>query len=262
MRISFITVGMNHLKFIRKLYQTLLKEHRPDMDFECIYIDNCSVDGSQEWLKNTYPEVRIIQNTKPEGFGANNNKGVSYAKGEYIAIINPDIEFFDNAIDKLVAWMNNNTGKFGIVAPKLLNPDLTVQYSARRFMTAKTFFYRLLSKGNDSSQNNEIGDYLCKNLDINKIQQVNWVMGAAMFLPRDFYNELNGFDEDYFLYMEDEDMCIRSWKAGKPVVFAGNIAVVHNHLRASRKMGKKMLYHFKSLATFYWKHGLNVKNYV
>lgn len=260
--ISIVTVGMNHLNYIKKLYKTLLIDYKPKVDLECIYVDNCSTDGSLEWLQKNFPEIIAVQNEKPLGFGANNNIGVSLAKGDYVAIINPDIEFLDDAIDKLVAWMNNNKGKFGIVAPKLLNPDLTVQYSARRFMTAKTFFYRLLSKGNDSSNNSEVGDYLCKNIDMNKMQQVNWVMGAAMFLPRDFYNELNGFDEDYFLYMEDEDMCIRSWKAGKPVVFAGNIAVVHNHLRASRKMGKKMLYHFKSLATFYWKHGLNVKNYV
>lgn len=253
---------MNHLKFIKNLYRTLLEEHRPTVAFECIYVDNCSKDGSQKWLRNNYPEVRIIQNIKPCGFGENNNKGVATCKGEYVAIINPDIEFIDDSIDKMVKWMDKNKGKFGIIGPKLLNPDRSVQFSARTFMTAKKFFFRALSYGNDKTHFGKVGDYLCRDLDMNKLQPVNWIMGAAMFATKDFYDELGGFDEEYFLYMEDEDICLRSWKKNRPVIFAGNIIVIHNHLRGSRKFGKKMLKHFKSLFTFFKKHGLSVKNYV
>ena len=262
MKVSIITVGMNHLRYIKSLYRTLLVEHRPKCEFECIYVDNCSKDGSVQWLKDTYPEVKIIQNEVPLGFGENNNKGVAVATGEYVGIVNPDIEFFDDAIDQLVAWMDGSAGEYGIVGPKLLNPDRSIQYSARTFITARSFFYRALSRGNDDTSNSKVGDYLCRNLDMDKLQPVNWIMGAAMFATREFYNELGGFDEDYFLYMEDEDLCLRSWKAGRPVIFAGNIAVVHNHLRGSRKIGKKMMRHFQSLFTFFRKHGLNVKNYV
>lgn len=262
MKISIITVGMNHLKYIKELYRTLLIDYRPKCEMECIYVDNCSTDGSVLWLQNTYPEVKIIQNDSPLGFGENNNKGVAKASGEYVAIINPDIEFFDNVIDRIVAWMDENKGKYGIIGPKLLNPDRSVQYSARTFITAKTFFFRLLSKGDDDASNSKVADYLCRKLDMGKIQPVNWIMGAAMFATREFYNALDGFDEDYFLYMEDEDLCLRAWKAGKPVIFAGNMAVVHNHLRGSKKIGKKMMKHFQSLFTFFRKHGLNVKNYV
>lgn len=262
MKVSIITVGMNHLRFIKNLYRTLLEEHRPSVEFECIYVDNCSKDGSQDWLRENYPEVRIIQNECPLGFGENNNKGVKVATGEYVAIVNPDIEFFDDAIDRLIAWMDEHKGEYGIVGPKLLNPDRTVQYSARTFITAKAFFYRALSRGNDEAKSSKVGDYLCRDLDMDKLQPVNWIMGAAMFATREFYNELGGFDEDYFLYMEDEDLCLRSWKAGKPVIFAGDVAVVHNHLRASKKVGKKMMKHFQSLFTYFRKHGLNVKNYV
>lgn len=262
MKISIITVGMNHLKYIKNLYRTLLVEHRPKCEFECIYVDNCSSDGSQQWLRSFFPEVKIIQNKKPLGFGKNNNIGVKIANGEYIAIINPDIELFDDAIDQLVSWIDKNKGKYGIIGPKLLNPDKSIQYSARTFITLKAFIFRLLSGGNDKFKNHRINEYLCKNIDMDKLQPVNWIMGAAMFTTRKFYNELQGFDENYFLYMEDEDMCLRSWKLGYPVIFAGNISVIHNHLRGSRKIGKKMVYHFKSMFRFFQKHGINVKNYV
>ena len=87
-------------------------------------------------------------------------------------------------------------------------------------------------------------------------------MGAAMFMRRDFYDEVGGFDLDYFLYMEDEDLCYRSWKMGKQVLYCGHVAVTHNHQRASRKFGKKMLIHLWSLFTFFRKHGWNIRNQV
>lgn len=133
---------------------------------------------------------------------------------------------------------------------------------SKKFHYTKIVLNRAKTRGNDDALNEEVEEYLCRNLDMDKLQPVNWIMGAAMFAKREFYNELGGFDEDYFLYMEDEDLCLRSWKAGKPVIFDGTTAVVHNHLRGSKKIGKKMFKHFQSLYTFFQKHGVNVKNYV
>ena len=258
--VSIITVGMNHLRFIRNLYHTLLTEHRPKVSFEVIYVDNCSQDGSVEWVKENCPEVKIIQNDKIRGFGENNNIGVMASTGRYIAIINPDIEFLDDAIDKLYQYAEKCHGQFGILAPKLLNPDGTVQYSARHFITLKIFVNRAVSHGNDKTHNSSVGSYLCKDMDTSKTQPVNWVMGAAMFMRRDFFLRLGGFDLSYFLYMEDEDLCLRSWKEGQQVIYLGDVAVVHNHLKGSRKVGKKMLIHFHSLFTFFMKHGWNIQN--
>ncbi len=257
--VSIVTVGMNHLKFIQNLYRSLLVEHRPKVGFETIYVDNCSKDGSVIWVKDNFPEIRIIQNDVIKGFGENNNIGVDASSGKYIAIINPDIEFIDDAIDKLFYFAENNKNNYGIIAPKLLNPDGSVQYSARNFITLRYLFSRAISGGDDKSDNSSVGDYLCKNMNTDLIQPVNWVLGAAMFLKREFYNKLGGFDLDYFLYMEDEDLCLRTWKMGKQVVYCGNIAVTHNHLRSSNKIGKMMFIHIKSLFIFFRKHGLNIK---
>ena len=258
--VSIITIGMNHLRFIQNLYRTLLTEHRPKISFEVIYVDNCSQDGSVEWLSETYPEVKIIKNDNVLGFGENNNIGVMASTGRYIAIINPDIEFLDDAIDKLYQYAEKMKGDFGILAPKLLNPDRSVQYSARNFITIRTFLNRAISRGNDETNNSSVGNYLCKNMETGKVQPVNWVMGAALFLPRDMYAKLGGFDLSYFLYMEDEDLCLRAWKKGRQVIYCGDIAVIHNHQKGSRKVGKKMLIHFQSLFTFFRKHGWNIQN--
>ena len=89
--ISMITVGMNHLLYLKVLLRSLYKENIPQASIEMIYVDNCSSDGTVEYIRQNYPQVRIVENQKPLGFGENNNKGVLASIGKYIAIINPDI---------------------------------------------------------------------------------------------------------------------------------------------------------------------------
>ena len=92
-KISVITVGMNHERFMSNLLASIFKTNKPAVSFEFIYVDNCSTDASVAMISKKYPEVKIIENERPLGFGANNNLGVRRATGEFIAIINPDIEF-------------------------------------------------------------------------------------------------------------------------------------------------------------------------
>ena len=96
--ISIITVGMNHRNYLEALYRSLYGEGRPDGEMETVYVDNCSTDGSVEWLQEVYPHVKVIVNTEPLGFGENNNKGVMASRGEYIGIVNPDIVLKEGSI--------------------------------------------------------------------------------------------------------------------------------------------------------------------
>lgn len=92
--VSIITVGMNHLIYIKELYRSIYaKETKPNVSFEAIYVDNCSKDGSVEFLQKEYPQVKIIRNRTPKGFGENNNIGALASTGKYLAIINPDVSF-------------------------------------------------------------------------------------------------------------------------------------------------------------------------
>lgn len=258
--ISIITVGMNHLSYIKKLYKSLYKDNQQNVSFEAIYVDNCSTDGSLDFIKANYPQVKIIANTEPLGFGENNNKGVFASIGKYIAIINPDIVMHSESLDKLFAFAENHSN-VGIIVPKLLNSDGTLQYSVRCFISLSILLARMRTKGNDKAIDKEIDRYLCRNLDYSKTQTVDWAIGAAFFLSRNIFAELGGFDIDYFLYMEDEDICLRSWKLDKPVVYYPEAVMTHNHLRGSSKLGKKTFLHLNSMKTFFHKHGFNVPSY-
>jgi hypothetical protein len=225
---------------------------------EAVYVDNCSTDGSIEWLRENYPQVKTIENAEHLGFGENNNKGVMASRGEYIGIVNPDIVLRYGSINSIMNKAKEmNWG--GVICPQLLNPDGTVQYSVRKFVTLKMMLCRWMSWENDESNNSSIREYLCKDIDSTKTQEVDWAMGAAMFMSRDTYAQLGGFDQRYFLYMEDEDLCMRAWKQGIPVIYHPEAQMVHNHLRGSTHLSKKTLYHLKSFFTYLRRHGLNAR---
>ncbi|MCL2327837.1 MAG: glycosyltransferase family 2 protein [Bacteroidetes bacterium] len=260
-KVSIITVGMNHLRFIKELYRSLYdNKTQPKANFEAIYVDNCSKDGSVEYIKENYPQVRIFENKEKKGFGKNNNFGVSMAQGQYVALINPDIVLQENAIDNLLDYIEKDLS-VGIVVPKLLNPDLSIQHSVRSFISLKILFHRVISRGKDEANNKTTDDYLQKDIDTNLIQPIDWAIGAAFLLSKDFFEELGGFDEAYFLYLEDEDLCLRTWKMRRKVMYVPESRMIHNHLRASRKIGKKMLFHIKSMTIFFFKHGISAKNH-
>ena len=257
--VSIITVGMNHLHYLKSFLDSLYNVHPPTVSFETIYVDNCSTDGSVDFIKKEYPFVKVIENNQVLGFGENNNKGTEIAEGKYIAIMNPDLVFMKDSVDNLYNY--SLTLDFdSVVAPKLLNPDGTLQNSVRGFITPWVFFARLLTGGNDKTKNRIVQNYLCENMDIDKPQFIDWSIGAALFFKAELYKKLNGFDPSYFLYMEDVDLCLRVWKSGSAVIYYPKSEIIHNHLRASKKIGKKMFMHFKSLLLFFIKNGIFIKS--
>ena len=260
MRLSLITVGMNHRKYIEALYESLYSRVKEGMQIETIYVDNCSTDGSTDYIRQQWPQVKVVKNVEPLGFGENNNKGVMASMGDYIGIVNPDIVFTEGSLDKIMHMVNSKQGEGNfVVAPKLLNPDKTVQYSVRKFVTLKMMLQRWISWENDDSENKSVREYLCKDIDQTKMQEVDWAMGAALFMSRETYALLGGFDQRFFLYMEDEDLCLRAWKQKIPVIYYPEIALIHNHLKGSRHLGKKTWLHLLSLMKYFRRHGLNVK---
>ena len=258
MKLSIITVGMNHRKYIEELYRALYEDCRPELDFEAIYVDNCSTDDSVGFLTSHYPQVKIIRNMKSLGFGENNNKGVEVAGGEYIALLNPDIILKKGSIEAIVSRAKSMKWK-GIIVPQLLNLDGTVQNSVRGFVTFRTILSRWLTWEDDNTSNIRVRKYLCKDLDNTKEQEIDWAIGAAIFMSRETYVSLNGFDQRYFLYMEDEDLCLRAWEQNIPVIYYPGAKFIHHHLRGSAHLSMRTLQHLRSLAIFFYRHGFNFK---
>ncbi|WP_113651843.1 glycosyltransferase family 2 protein [Pedobacter namyangjuensis] len=253
--VSIVIVTMNHLKKLKNLLTSINKIDDGALTYEVIIIDNCSTDGAPEFVATNYPNVRLVVNSEIHGFAYNNNKGANLAFGKYIFICNPDVVILENALNNLFKFAQQHPDA-GIVCPQLLNSDLSYQPSIRGFHSLKIIFARLISKGNDSAKNQTVRAYLLSDFDKNKTQKVDWALGAAMLLKQEYYKKLNGFDEKFFLYVEDEDLCLRSWKLGPGVTYYPESKMIHDHQRGSSKISILTWYHLKSFIYFIVKHNL------
>lgn len=196
---------------------------------EIILIDNASGDDCKKII-NKYSDIVFIKSEKNLGMGGGNNLGLKKALGEYVIILNPDTLVKQGAIKKLYNLIARNDS-VGIAAPKLLNVDGSLQYSCFREIN---FFTPILRR-------TFLGKYFKKNLDHflmadfshNEIKEVDWVMGSCFIIKKKLMDELAGFDERFFMYFEDTDLCRRAREKGLKVVYYPEAVVVHDHGRAS-----------------------------
>lgn len=184
-----------------------------------------------------YP-VKVIRNLSPKGFGANHNQACRQAVGQYFCVINPDIRFESNPFPALLAQLKDAT--IGVVAPLVVGPSGDIEDSVRRFPTP----WIILSKiGGRPEQ----PDYL---LTTGRVEP-DWVGGMFMLFPRPVFEQLHGFDERYFLYYEDVDLCGRLRLAGFSVAVCPDSQVVHHAQRSSRRSLKYLRWHLASMLRFF-----------
>lgn len=240
-KVSVITVCYNNAEGVRKLWSSL---HNHEENFELIVVDNNSRDI--ETLQSIDAEnFHLITLSENVGFGAANNHGVEFARGEVIALINPDVEIIQPVLGGLVEELQNN----GIVAPKLQNPDGTTQWNARKFPSILTLFSRRFLRRAENLH-----------LEENQTTPVPWVQGSFMVLKKSFYQSLQGFDERFFLFFEDTDLCRRSWEQQQSVCLVSKALAQHGHQRLSDgnlfTMWFKRTFwiHVNSAVKYFWKY--------
>ena len=264
--VSLVTISTNELNYLKDFYNTLMK-YEKDTNFELIIVDNASSDGTTEWFKEKKQNnIKVFQNRKKQGFAFNNNMGIKRSKGRYVLIINPDIIFIEAVLQKLVDYMDNNCD-IGMTASKLLNLDMTLQLSARRFYNYPTLFIRrspILSNFLKSTSINKRHLYYDK--DMEKIFYPNWVLGAFMMVRRSVFKEIGFLDERFQLYFEDVDFCRRIWQAGYKISYFPFTKLIHLYNRESDikrffqgfvlKKGAKI--HLKSMIKYLFKYDMTL----
>lgn len=232
MDISVIIVNYKNKDKTLNCLQSLVTADWGDLSHEIIIVDNASNDGSGEAIKAAYPQVKLIKSEKNLGMGGGNNLGAKEAKGEFILVLNPDTVIKDQAILKLHQHLSNNA-EAAIAGPKLLNTDGSLQYSCLRFPKVYTPVLRRTFFGGWASKHLDL--FLMKDYDHEQPRQVDWLMGSCLLIKRDVLDK-NGkiFDEKYFMYFEDTDLCRRiKQEHGRQVVYYPESIVIHDHARQS-----------------------------
>jgi len=186
--------------------------------------------------------VTVIGNAEPKGFGANHNAAFAACAQTFFCPLNPDIEFDRNPFPVLSAALGDN--RVALVAPLVRSPDGKIEDSMRHFPTPGSLLTKALG-GSD-------GRYVVREGEAAFAPE--WVAGMFMlFRGRDFH-ELGGFDERFFLYYEDVDICVRVWQKGMRILACPKASVIHDARRDSRRSLRHLRWHLVSMARFLWKH--------
>jgi len=189
-------------------------------------------------LETENNRVLRIDNPVPKGFGANHNMAFSYCTTEYFCVLNPDIELPQNPFPLLTIAMQSHQS--GIAAPMVLAPNGEVEDSVRTFPTLGMLILKLLG----------MSDGRYKIIQGQLPFEPDWVAGMFLLFRSCAYMQLHGFDESYFLYYEDVDICRRAHQLGLKIVYLPQVAVIHNAQRASRKSVRHMRWHLGSLCRY------------
>lgn len=183
-------------------------------------------------------KISIIRNGSPRGFGSNHNAAFQLCKADYFCVLNPDITFVKNPFSQLLDDLKRYSAN--VVAPLVVNKDGGIEDSIRYFPTIPSLVRKLLFQFQSR--------YLTT--ANSKPFSPEWVAGMFMLFTASTYKQLNGFDEKYFLYYEDVDICVRIWRSGLRLVVDPAVTVVHDAQRASRRNFHHMKLHLSSMSRY------------
>ncbi len=223
---------------------------------EILVVDNGSAPGMLRYLMADFPAVHWIKPGSNLGFGKACNLAASKAQGNHLLFLNPDAILPDSSLLSLLHGLGHPPLDSGIAGLKIVNPDGSPQFSARSFPNWRTVFanrYSVLTRlipDNPWSRS-----YLQSTIDRNRASTVDWASGAALVLPRAIFNELGGFDDRFFMYMEDVDLCLRANRHGVPVWYWPGAFVQHEIGASSSTCSFRALkYRHISIWRYYLKH--------
>jgi hypothetical protein len=250
--LSVVIVSYRTPDLLRRCLERLAADTSP-RSREILVVDNRSGDESAE-VARSFPGVRVVEAPQNLGFAGGVNLGLAEGTGDYIVIMNPDVEVHPGALDILIDFLEAHP-QTGIAGPKLLNTDGSLQYSCRRRYTLKAILYRRTFLGKLFPNSPDLRRYLMLDYDHAAPRAVDWVAGAAMMVRREAVNDVGPMEERYFLYFEDVDWCTRMQTRGWLVHYVPDAVMVHHWQRASWGFGPAARRHLRSGLRFYDRWG-------
>ena len=257
--LSITICSWNTIDDLRACLQSL-RAAKDEAKFEVIVVDNNSEDGSPDMAESEFPEFTLLRQSKNLGFTGGHNLALTHAIGEHKALLNSDTVVHTGAIKTVVDFMKSNP-ESGIVGPKLLNPDGSLQYSCRRFPNPVAAAFRNTFLGRIFPNNRYTRDYLMQDWTHDGPREVDWVSGAALFIRGNVLAQIGPLDDNLFMFCEDVDWAKRTWKAGYKVTYLPAAEITHAIGRSTDKAPNRMIARFhRSMFRYYLKHNVPEAN--
>jgi len=217
MDVSVVTVNYRSLDHLPGCLASI-RAAASGLGAEYMVVDNDTGGGAAALLREHFPDVRAIENTENVGYARAVNQGIGATGGEFVLVTNPDCVMRPGALMALVEYLRAHP-RVAIAAPKILNPDGTLEYSARSFPNHLTFLFNRYSLLTRLFPNNAHSRrYLLSDWDHATIRRVDWVSGACMLVRRKAIEDVGAMDETFFMFNEDVDWCRRMNVSGWEVV--------------------------------------------
>ncbi len=252
--ISIVILNYNTSELLGECLGSLCQFPEARM-YEIIVVDNGSSDSSCDYIRSNFPDVKIIRNEKNVGFSRGNNIGARVALGSFVLFLNSDTLFTGNCIAPLAEFLRVHPD-VGAVGPKLLNADSSLQLSCGSLPNLfvelwDKIRYSLHRKGGKSIR-------LLYDRFHRRTREIGWITGACMMVRSDAFRSLGGFDENYFMYFEDKDLCCRLKKSGWKIIYFPAAAIIHLLGGTSKKSGKDEINcHYRQSQRYYYEKHLN-----
>lgn len=220
---------------------------------EVIVVDNGSHDGSADAIAAAFPTVRLLRNRQNELYARGNNQGAAVAVGAYVCTLNSDTEVRPEALDTLVDWLAAHP-EYGAAAPRLADPDGSVQHACQRFPTLASALCFDSWWGTWWPGSWVQRRYLMRDFDHRSSRDVEQPPGACCMLRTAEWRELGGFDETLSLFYNDVDLCKRLWRAGRRIRYVAEAEVMHHRGASTKNFAKMLVIWHKNRFAYYRKH--------
>ena len=238
MRLSIIIVSWN-VKNLLERALAAAEQNPPRSASEIIVVDNASSDGSADLVTAKFPSVKLIRSPQNVGFAAGNNLGFQKASGEYLLCLNPDTEVQAGVLDFIIDAFDRDArlGAFGV---KLLNSDGSLQPSCKSFPSADTILYNACGLDALFPRSKIFGKYNMSWFKHDAELEVDQPMGAALALRRSALDQTGVYDERYFMYFDEVDLCWRLKQAGWKIKFFPQVCITHHWAQSTKQALFKM----------------------
>ena len=216
--VTVVVVTYNALPLLEKSLASV-------REYETIVVDHGSTDGTVDFVRDRFPEARVIEQENL-GFGAGNNTGMRAASGDFFLLLNADAWVVDDAVERLVGFAEGRP-EAAVVGPKLLNPDGTLQRSVRGFPSVWRIATEYLFLRKLAPRSRLLNAFYGAGFDHESVREAEFLGGACLLVRREAFEAVGGFDEDFFMMSEEVDWCYRFRQAGWKVLFYPGAEVVH-----------------------------------
>jgi hypothetical protein len=258
MDLSVVTVNYRSLDHLLVCLASIAAA-APGLEVETVVVDNEQGGGVRAALAARFPQARLIENAENVGYARAVNQGIRGSGGEFVLVTNPDCELEPGALRMLVDYLRAHP-RAAVAGPKILNPDGSLEYSARSFPTHLTFLFNRYSLLTRLFPNNPFSRrYLLTDWDHASVRGVDWLSGACLVVRRAAIERVGPMDEAFFMFNEDVDWCRRMKLAGFEVVYVPGAVIVHHVGASKRKVAAKVIYgrHLGMIHYFHKHHPTN-----